>query len=221
MKSLICATLTILMFTPGAAHAEATAKMRAAALAPEPQMAELALPKVVEVFKKRNDKNSQLIAGFAHVELGMKTLRVFQGDSEQATLENSSQALLSQQVAALIPNTWKPSASAQKTLSQNRELFEKSFAAYPYALAWMQFQLGEKEAAKKFLQEQFETEFQRVMKLESVVIGMGNLPPLSYSERLLETLLSVSEEREKAGFRAKMQKMKAYVSTLPEAHIVT
>lgn len=116
---------------------------------------------------------------------------------------------------------WQIPADAKKAITRaHRGLLVKHLAMNPYERAWFQYQLGEKDDAKRTLSNLYDTGFTSVMSLKSAVYGF-NGGPLNAVQNYFQALEPMCDETTRETLRAKMQKMKIHVSNLPQSHIKT
>jgi hypothetical protein len=82
-------------------------------------------------------------------------------------------------------------------------------------------QMYGRDSAKQILNEAFEIEFQKVMKLDQVLIGLGGDNHMGEAENLELALKNISSKSEQTDIAKKIQKMKVHISKLPEVQVET
>lgn len=118
-------------------------------------------------------------------------------------------------------SSWDDALSGSKLelVKANSDLLKTSLNESSYSWAWISYQTGQKEEAKKILASKFETAYETVMKLQHVYSHRSS--PMEEAERLAKPLKFLSTDDENKTREAKLKKMRTHVSTLPDMQIMT
>lgn len=111
------------------------------------------------------------------------------------------------------------SAASFERVKENSELLKKSLNESSYSWAWINYQIGQKDIAKKILQSKFVGSYDNVMKLRHVYNHHAS--PMVEAERLFKALKPMSNDDENKTREDQMKKMRTHVSTLPDMQIMT
>lgn len=89
-----------------------------------------------------------------------------------------------------------------------------------FVWSWVPYQMGDTQVAKKYLQDLFDDEFKKLMKMDVVIVGFGG-SPLSQINKYEKALSLMTNAKEKSNIQKKMKQVKIHISNLPESHVVT
>lgn len=159
-------------------------------------------------------------ATFASDVMGMEQIQVMFGGGEKSVVEQTLVWAIEKNIRE---KSWTPitNSKAKALIATWRPRLAAKFGESSYYFAWVLFQLDEKDALKKTLQNLYAAEFDKVMKLKGIVIGLGDRPPLFFVQSIRAHIDPLSTDVEKKDMDDKMKKMKLHVSKLPESHVVT
>lgn len=111
-----------------------------------------------------------------------------------------------------------PKSDLDKVLKQ-RDLLKKVLGENSLTSAWLAYQSGDKDEAKKILNNGFTKSYEETMKLQHVY-GHG-AGPMYDGESFSKALTPFSTDSENKSRAEKLQKMRTHLSNLPDMQIMT
>lgn len=226
LKYLLTSVLTILLTSVSSQADEAMQDI----MAPEPVQS-VSVSKPINYFTKR-----------------LQTKKTSPGDAEALKLSKVAQDVFEikeftvpanlktekEKMAAVTPEyvteqikysiekkSWDEPVSSAKIekIKADSSLLKKYLGETSYSASWINYQIGQKDEAKKNLSAMFEASYTEVMNLKET--HNSYVSPLVESERIIRILKPLSTEKENKAREEQMKKMKTHVSTLPDISIMT
>lgn len=189
-----------------------------------PPMSRISIDETIKTLKTQKQDSNEIPSAlewavFAKEVVGVKSLYSYTLNASHQVLKNNIIQSIHQELTV---SDWKPitDKSVLKRLGEWNQVLKKNLGEDSYSWAWVQFQMGETSDAKKILAMQFESEYNRLLKLQVVITGLGG-GPLDQITKLEKTLTLLSTKSEKVDIQKKMKRVKIHLSNLPESQVVT
>lgn len=221
------ALLLVVLFTSETIFAKMAADMF---LAPPMQQQAFQVSEVISFYTKKqnteklsdNEANILKLSLLAQDVFEVKDFKIpahLKTDKEKAITLNHVTTVIQQAIEK--KSNWDEplSNSNLEKIKDSSELLKKILNESSYSWAWISYQMGQKQEAKKILIEKFETTYAQVMKLKHVLSHRSS--PMAEGERLAKTLKPMSTDDENNAREDHLKKMRTHISTLPDVQIMT
>jgi hypothetical protein len=230
LKSFL-ALLLIVNFTTDTVFAKMAAGAQASMAPPMPRES-FAASKAVEFYTKKQ-RTEKLNSEETHIlKLSLLAQDVFsiKDFSIPAHLSTESakiKAINSMYIISLIrqnidaKSNWDEPLSKEnlEKIKANIEFFKNSANETSASSAWISYQMGDKQEAKKILATNFENSYTHVIQLKGTYGHRSS--PLNEAERVSKLLVPMSTNDENKSREDKLKKMRTHISTLPDMQIMT
>lgn len=189
-----------------------------------PPISQLAIDETIKALKDQKQDANEIPstlewAVFAKEIIGVKSIYSYPSNASDRVIKSNIIQGIHKKLAS---QDWQPitDESVLKILGKWNQILKKNLGEDSYSWAWVQFQMGETSEAKKILAMQFESEYNRVLKLQVVITGLGG-GPLDQMTKLEKALALLSTKSEKVDIQKKIKRVKIHISNLPESQVVT
>ncbi len=219
--------LLVVLFASETIFAKMAADM---ALAPPMQQQAFAVSEVISFYTKKqnteklseNETNILKLSLLAQDVFEVKDFKIpayLKAEKEKAITLNHVTTVIQQAIEK--KSNWDEplSNSNLEKIKDNRDLLKNTLHESSYSWAWISYQMGQKQEAKKILAEKFETAYAHVMKLKHVF--SHHTSPMAEGERLAKALAPLSTDDENKTREDQLKKMRTHISTLPDVQIMT
>lgn len=175
--------------------------------------------------KKLNPEESEIfsLVQIAKQVFAITDFTIYGGArSEEDKARNVSLSVVAQSIQSAINlRDWNHALSKadSEKVAKLRDLIKKELGENSLAMAWLIYQGGDKDAAKKILNNGFTKSYEETMKLKRIYGGGSNL--MYDGESFSKALTPLSTEQENKSRTEKLQKMRTHLSNLPDMQMMT